>query len=199
MKFSRKSFFQLLATAIALPGIAWKQIGSGQVIPRDPVALEPWLREWMRQPRIPVLESAEPAVARLIDAALRGEEVEFTYFGGSEPGRPRRISPGMVFHLEGSDVTCTSPDSAIAESRSGCFAWTGSGRTAKWGSDHVVLLRPPLAIRLHGTARGHGGHSPEPAVRLNGVREPAWHSHLALIGSSRQKHAQRIPQSKEAT
>lgn len=38
--------------------------------------LDLWLREWLRQPRIPVLESAEPEAARLIDAALRGEEVE---------------------------------------------------------------------------------------------------------------------------
>jgi hypothetical protein len=93
---------------MALPGIAWNQIGSRQILPREPVELDPWLREWLRQPRIPVLESAEPVVVGMIDAALRGEEVEFTYFGGSEPGRPRRISPGMVFHLEGSDVLYVS-------------------------------------------------------------------------------------------
>ena len=105
MNLSRKSFLNLLAATFAFPWVGWASTGSKQGLHnRKPVALDPWLREWLRQPRIPVLESAEPVVVRLIDAALRGEEVEFAYFGGSEPGRPRRISPGMVFHLESSDV-----------------------------------------------------------------------------------------------
>ncbi len=105
MDLTRKAFLRWFTLAFTFPCVGWKPTGSQPSFHRrELVKLDPWLREWMRQPRIPVLESKESEVARLIDAALRGEEIKFTYFAGSQPGRPRRISPGMVFHLEGSEV-----------------------------------------------------------------------------------------------
>jgi len=66
-----------------------------------PARKGPWLADWRQVCWVPVYESVHPTAQRLILAALRSEMLPLRYWGGSTPGRERRISPGLVFQLGG--------------------------------------------------------------------------------------------------
>jgi predicted DNA-binding transcriptional regulator YafY len=48
-----------------------------------------------------VWESADLLQARLVQAIATGDGVEFDYDGGNEPGQRRRVSPGLLFTVDG--------------------------------------------------------------------------------------------------
>jgi hypothetical protein len=111
----RRTFFHLLA-GIQLPGVRWHQ-GLSQksadpapkpvpVLPADDKPDPEWLLELLRLPRLPVVSAALPQIgdpqerdlAALILQRIRsGSPVDFHYFGGSEPGKLRRVLPVLVF------------------------------------------------------------------------------------------------------
>lgn len=62
-----------------------------------------WLREWNALPRQPVRESRDPTVVACLTAANEGKALPLYYHGGSTPGRLRKVSPELVFHLPGHD------------------------------------------------------------------------------------------------
>lgn len=64
---------------------------------RWPGELGSRLVAWELGQRFRVTRSDDPKVARLLEAADRWEPVEFFYFGGSEPGERRRLTPTLVF------------------------------------------------------------------------------------------------------
>jgi len=72
----------------ALPEAIQKELNSAQ------------LREWLAQPRIPILASRDPLTRRFVEAMLNGERVDFIYVGGSTPGANRSIDVSLVFRQE---------------------------------------------------------------------------------------------------
>ena len=63
--------------------------------------LDPWLWKWLRASRTPVLDTLDPVVEFMIGAVLNQQPIEFKYWGGSEPGQLRRVTPSLVFQIEG--------------------------------------------------------------------------------------------------
>jgi len=61
-----------------------------------------WLIAWQAAEREPVFFSDEPHVWRMFAAAWQRGTVEFTYWGGSTPGLPRRVTSEVVFIVAGS-------------------------------------------------------------------------------------------------
>ena len=55
---------------------------------------------WEARHRIPVLLADESPVAQFVLAGLRGKPIEFVYWGGSEPGRVRKIRITDIFRLD---------------------------------------------------------------------------------------------------
>ena len=55
------------------------------------------LRDWKNANKRYIGNSSDARVSQVIDAASTGEILEITYFGGSQPGASRQISPRAVF------------------------------------------------------------------------------------------------------
>lgn len=62
---------------------------------------EAWLVEWRSATREPLFFSHDPQVWRMLAAVWQRETVEFRYWGGSQPGTLRRVTPRAVFTAEG--------------------------------------------------------------------------------------------------
>lgn len=62
-----------------------------------------WLAAWQAAERAPVFVSDDPHVWRMLAAAWQRGTVEFRYWGGSEPGAGRRVTPETVFTVAGSN------------------------------------------------------------------------------------------------
>lgn len=111
----RRTFFQLFAGfSIPLPrghtehspeaaGPAHKRV---QFLPLNDVPDPEWLRDWLRLPRLPVLSDDLPQIAEpqerdlaalIIQRIRSGIPIDFRYFGGSEPGKPRQVLPVQLF------------------------------------------------------------------------------------------------------
>lgn len=120
----RRTFFELLSGAF-LPRPLWQSIQVGEVPQADTVARAPapsaaatdpeWLQEWLRLPRLPLLQEDFSVIPNLEERSLvalilvsigLGEPFEFQYFGGSEPGTSRRVLPVMLFTTELDDMVC---------------------------------------------------------------------------------------------
>lgn len=68
----------------------------------DPAQFPDWLKHWLRQPRIPVLEATTPDEGKYLEAIEGNARLSLSYFGGSRPGRHREFSPEYLFrHSEG--------------------------------------------------------------------------------------------------
>ena len=124
----RRTFFHLLA-GIPLPGLRWHQglsPKSADPAPK-PVPFPPsndtpdpeWLQEWLRLPRLPVVSAdlpliADPQerdlVALILQRIRSGSPFDFRYFGGSEPGKLRRVLPVLVFTTALGDQPCGAGD-----------------------------------------------------------------------------------------
>ena len=99
---NRKTFLQWLG-GIAAFGTPSKMLDAGgQPSAMSLEDLDPSLLHWLRQPRIPVLEAVDEKTRWLIAATLNRWTVDFVYTGGSEPGRSRTVSPGLVFRVDSS-------------------------------------------------------------------------------------------------
>jgi predicted DNA-binding transcriptional regulator YafY len=61
-----------------------------------------WLAAWQAAERKPLFFSDDPHVWRMLAAAWQRGTVEFRYWGGSEPGAWRRVTPEAVFTVAGS-------------------------------------------------------------------------------------------------
>ena len=124
----RRTFFQLLA-GILLPwprgrdGLSPKTTAPPQKSAPFPFSNDTpdpeWLREWLRLPRLPVTsedlpEIADPQERELVTLILQqirsGNPLDFHYFGGSEPGKLRRVLPVLVFTTALDDMPCGAGD-----------------------------------------------------------------------------------------
>jgi predicted DNA-binding transcriptional regulator YafY len=108
MKLTRKQFAAALAHLISVPvrwmGRAFQSRTARPSKKHSPRAARregPWLADWRQADWVPVYESVHPTAQRLILAAARHEMLTLRYWGGSTPGRERRISPELVFQLGG--------------------------------------------------------------------------------------------------
>jgi predicted DNA-binding transcriptional regulator YafY len=119
----RRTFFELLSGAF-FPRPIWHSAHLGETLPPNPVAkataasvtIDPeWLREWLRLPRLPLLTEDFSVIPNLKERSLvalilvsigLGEPFQFQYFGGSEPGKSRRVLPVMLFTTRLDDVSC---------------------------------------------------------------------------------------------
>jgi hypothetical protein len=118
----RRTFFHLLA-GIPLPGLRWHEGLSPESAdpPPKPVPSLPdndtpdpeWLQEWQRLPRLPVISADLPQIAdpqeralaaRILQRIRSGSPLDFQYFGGSEPGKLRRVLPALVFSTAVDDM-----------------------------------------------------------------------------------------------
>lgn len=109
MKLTRKQFLTAIALLASLParmlGFPAKPTAGRPNHPTPPAGPRragPWLADWRQAQRVPVFESVHPTAQRLILAAMRHEMVVLRYWGGSNPGQERCISPAQVFQLNGS-------------------------------------------------------------------------------------------------
>jgi hypothetical protein len=98
MNLNRKHFLAAIMGLMATPwalslGLMKRRTGAAP-------AVEPWLAHWRQLPRHPHWDICDSAAASFIDAALRGETIEFYYDGGATPGQRRKISPGLIFSVE---------------------------------------------------------------------------------------------------
>lgn len=107
MKFSRRLWLKILATFGfgPVPQAGGETAGPRPSLPgacsTPPIDWpDPRLRAWLRQPRLPVLDSSHPQVRLFVWAMLERKPVEFIYLGGSTPGQKRTVSPGLVFKLD---------------------------------------------------------------------------------------------------
>jgi len=62
-----------------------------------------WLERWERRPLFPLshpgaVSAAGANASRIESAIFMGRRIEFVYYGGSEPSRPRTVTP-MLLHL----------------------------------------------------------------------------------------------------
>lgn len=124
----RRTFFHLLA-GIPLPGLRWheglfpKSIGypaKPAPFPSSNDTPDPeWLQEWLRLPRLPVVSADLPLigvpqerdlVALILQRIRSGSPFDFRYFGGSEPGKLRRVLPVLVFTTALDDMPCGAGD-----------------------------------------------------------------------------------------
>ena len=94
---NRKTFLQWLAGVATLGGQAKALIPAGQPRAVGLKDLDPSLAHWLSLPKIPVLKAGDEKTRWLIAAMLNRWTVEFVYTAGSEPGRIRTVSPGLVF------------------------------------------------------------------------------------------------------
>jgi predicted DNA-binding transcriptional regulator YafY len=111
MKLTRNQFLAALAILTSLPArlltLSSKATAGGANRPPAPAPLAglrrdgPWLADWRQAHWVPVTESVHPTAQRLILAAARHEMLTLRYWGGSTPGRIRRVSPTSVFQLGG--------------------------------------------------------------------------------------------------
>jgi predicted DNA-binding transcriptional regulator YafY len=62
---------------------------------------------WKRSPRLPVLDSDDPILSRVLLAIREGRSVQFHYCGFTGD-TPRTICPGSVFRVEGFNATYLS-------------------------------------------------------------------------------------------
>lgn len=118
----RRTFFQLLA-GISLPGLRLNEglcPKSTDPAPKPVTTLlsndtpDPeWLQEWQRLPRLPVISADLPQIANpqeshlaalILQRIRSGSPFDFHYFGGSEPGKLRRVLPVLVFSTAVDDV-----------------------------------------------------------------------------------------------
>lgn len=102
MDLSRRHFLAVGAAWLALPNISAAPFVGNDVGRRKNTAFgtpDELLARWKRSPRIPVLETDDPTLARLIEAAETGRDLAFRYFGGTDPGALRQVSPGLVFRI----------------------------------------------------------------------------------------------------
>lgn len=97
---NRKSFLQWLTGFVAVGSHAKAIATPSTPSIRSPGKIDPTLLRWMSLPRIPVLESEDEKVTWLVSAMLKRQSVEFIYLGGSEPGKRRMVSPGLLFRTE---------------------------------------------------------------------------------------------------
>jgi len=124
----RRTFFQLLA-GIPLPGLRWHEVHSPkstdpapkpvQSLPAYDTPDPEWLQQWLRLPRLPLISAdleqigdpQERDLAALILQRIRsGIPFDFRYFGGSEPGKLRRVLPVLVFTTAPDDLPCGAGD-----------------------------------------------------------------------------------------
>lgn len=120
----RRTFFQLLSGAF-FPRPIWNSAAHfAEVLPPNSVAkasaalpiIDPeWLRAWMRLPRLPLLPEDYSVIPDLNERNLvvllvvsigLGEPIQFEYFGGTEPGRGRRVLPVLLFTTSLGETTC---------------------------------------------------------------------------------------------
>jgi hypothetical protein len=119
----RRTFFELLSGAF-LPRPPWNSTHVNDASPPDTptripltsATIDPeWLKEWMRLPRQPLFledlsmvpDLNERGLLALIMVSIGlGEPFQFYYFGGSEPGKSRRVLPVMVFTTALEGVSC---------------------------------------------------------------------------------------------
>lgn len=98
-----------LSTLVRFPAVFAFAVPARHAISLDPADLpaEPWrsspeeLARWRRAARRPVMDGAEPLTRSLATAVRAGRRVRFRYHGGSTPGAPRDVSPGLLFTVEG--------------------------------------------------------------------------------------------------
>jgi len=101
MKMDRRSFLELIG-GLGVSTLADTHRG----LEGTKVRLPTWefpdeeLFQWLKRPRIPVLESPDPVAQFFVGAMFDRGRVEFNYDGGSEPGMRRVVSPGLIFELE---------------------------------------------------------------------------------------------------
>ncbi|MGC3961028.1 MAG: hypothetical protein QM813_24780 [Verrucomicrobiota bacterium] len=108
MKFRRLQFLTALTTLATFP-IRWlaqpfkNRPESGSIMQADTDAMRdgPWLGDWRQSHWVTVTKSVHPIAQRLILAARRGEMLTVRYWGGSAPGQTRKITPELVFQLDG--------------------------------------------------------------------------------------------------
>lgn len=67
----------------------------------DPFDDPEWLTRWKQAPRLPIWQSSDPTVDRLLRAVRDERSLDIRYFSGSGPGALRRVTPGLVFRSEG--------------------------------------------------------------------------------------------------
>jgi len=109
MNLTRKQFVATLGATLTSPWLAGLFGLPGTVANARACApfsswklpiIDPTLLAWLKAVRSPVFESDDPVLKNLIAAVLRQEPVEFCYWGGSEPGSERRVTPGLVFRVQ---------------------------------------------------------------------------------------------------
>ena len=84
-------------------------------------------RNWKLRPIVPIVESKNPEMSTILGAVTEVVPLRIRYWGGSEPGLSREISPAFIF---------TRPD------QSDILAWYEA-------RDHVeqdAILDPPLDL-----------------------------------------------------
>lgn len=105
MKMNRMSFLYLIASLFPA-GVEGKQTLGSPLSSPDPAKDTPLempateLPEWLAFPRVPVLKTEDPVVAWMIGAMLKRQKIEFVYYGGSNAGARRVVSPGSIFTLD---------------------------------------------------------------------------------------------------
>lgn len=155
---AERTFFQLL-TGLAIPLPPWNtqrspsSAGSvpilGPPTPRNDLTDPEWLKEWLSLPRLPVLsdnlprilDSHERELAALILQRIRsGRPIDFHYFGGSEPGKPRQVLPVMVFTTAADGMPSDAGDPNPLYLLSWCLVRNGP-RTFRLDRMQVDLLK----------------------------------------------------------
>ena len=180
MNLTRKSFLRWFTLAFTFPCVGWKSTGSKPSFHRrEPVQLDPWLREWMGQPRIPVLESAEPAAARADTPCLASSGVPRQKAGAvgfkSKGGNVSKDSVAVldrlrIFEVHGQAVVLDSDLAAESQPlprrlllssdrrRIQGFDVTDCDIKRAWRTAQIVE-------GLHRTRRDHGRHNPQQPAR----------------------------------
>lgn len=111
-KSSRRGFFtQLAGIAISPLAVKLGEIEELTPSPPEPIKLLPppdegpfdpdYLDRWLRAPREPLGESRNPKANRLLKAVRTETALTVYYYGGSQPGTRRRITPKNVFTVQG--------------------------------------------------------------------------------------------------
>lgn len=104
MMIDRKEFFARVTALLAAPLLAKAAAlrPPAEPLQPEPGALPPdALERWRNATRTPVRATADPVGARLLAAGERGVAVRIIYWGGTQPGATRTISPGWLFRADG--------------------------------------------------------------------------------------------------